>query len=231
MHWDIFISYASEDKPFVCQLVDALMARHLSVWYDDVHLHIGDSLHDAINEGLANSRFGIVILSPSSLAKDWPRKELNALLSKEIDRKKVVLPIWHGITLADVKEKWPLLVDRKAIPSTWTIGRIAQEISKVIEDIYFVPESIADYLSIDYGGLDGCSIENEPYYSHNIRSLLNTIYMKHLVRYVVSYTYGHTWTLESSAGDAITIQDTTDNSPLFNAGINPGDYLYVKLLR
>jgi len=64
--WDTFISHASEDKEQVAlPLSLALRQRGVRVWLDKFELRIGDSLRQKIDEGLANSRFGVVILSPS----------------------------------------------------------------------------------------------------------------------------------------------------------------------
>ena|SRR5215471_17857336 len=70
----------------------------LRVWLDRQELRIGDSFHEKIDEGLANSRFGIVVLSPNFLAKGWPRKELDGLLAiEDAVGSKIILPVWHQI--------------------------------------------------------------------------------------------------------------------------------------
>ena len=53
------------------------------MWLDRFELRVGDSLRERIDESLAQSRFGIVILSPSFLAKGWPKRELNGLFALE----------------------------------------------------------------------------------------------------------------------------------------------------
>jgi len=64
--WDFFICHASEDKGEVVEpLAVELAARGVAVWYDRWTLQIGDSLSGKIDEGLANSKFGIVV--PRSL--------------------------------------------------------------------------------------------------------------------------------------------------------------------
>ena len=51
----------------------------------------------------SRSRFGVVILSPAFFAKDWPQWELEALVAKEnAEGRKVILTVWHGITLQDL---------------------------------------------------------------------------------------------------------------------------------
>jgi len=72
---DVFICHASEDKEdFVRPLAEALRARHLDVWYDEFTLSIGDSLREAIDRGLADSRFGIVVFSRNFFQKRWPQR-------------------------------------------------------------------------------------------------------------------------------------------------------------
>ena len=73
---DVFISHAHEDKADVARpLTEALTERGLSVWLDEHELRIGDSLLRKIDEGLASSTFGVVVLSPDFFDKRWPRRE------------------------------------------------------------------------------------------------------------------------------------------------------------
>src|SRR5438552_1625078 len=114
--WHVFISYASEDKVAVTiPLAEALQRAGLRVWFDRQELRIGDSLREKIDEGLANSQFGIVILSPSFLAKGWTRKELDGLFAvEEVVGRKVILPVWHLIDKAMLALHSPILADRLA---------------------------------------------------------------------------------------------------------------------
>src|SRR2546422_11132631 len=101
--WDVFVSHASEDKDAVAEpLAQALVNAGLRVWYDRNELSLGDSLRELIDEGLAHSRFGIIVLSPAFFAKRWPQRELNGLVQREEDGKKVILPVWYDITAAQV---------------------------------------------------------------------------------------------------------------------------------
>lgn len=112
---DVFISHASEDKPYVEPLVKALEDARISVWYDRITMEWGDDLRPAIDRGLANCRFGIVVFSKAFLAKKkWTEYELNALFARENAGKKVVLPIWHGVTRDDLLLYSPAFADRLA---------------------------------------------------------------------------------------------------------------------
>jgi len=132
--WDVFISHASEDKtPVARPLADALQARGLSVWLDDFELKIGDSLRRKIDAGLANSAFGVVILSRNFFAKGWPKYELDGLITRQVSGEQTLLPIWHEITKDEVMKQSPSLADKIARSTVQsTIEEIAQEIAEVV---------------------------------------------------------------------------------------------------
>jgi hypothetical protein len=84
--YDAFISHASEDKTsLVRPLAKALGAMGFRIWYDEFELRVGDSLRQSIDRGLVNSRYGVVVLSPSFFAKNWPQYELNGLTAPELE--------------------------------------------------------------------------------------------------------------------------------------------------
>lgn len=123
--WDAFISHASEDKhEFVEQLAHELHSRGLEIWYDSFTLKVGDSLRRSIDRGLAHSRYGIVILSPSFFAKEWPQKELDGLVAREVDGQKIILPVWHKIDEAGIRAYSLLLADRVAVSSTLPVRKV-----------------------------------------------------------------------------------------------------------
>ena len=103
MQWDVFISHATEDKEsFVRPLAIELEKSGLRVWYDEFSLKLGDSLNESINKGLIESQFGIVVLSRSFFEKQWPKRELDGLVAREITEGKVILPLWHGVNHSEV---------------------------------------------------------------------------------------------------------------------------------
>jgi hypothetical protein len=129
MNWDAFISHASEDKEdFVRALAAKLREEGLRIWYDEFTLTVGDSLRRSIDRGLANSRFGIVVISRSFLQKEWPQKELDGLVAREIGGVKVILPVWHNISAAEVLSYSPLLADRLAASSNEGLEQVAKKL-------------------------------------------------------------------------------------------------------
>lgn len=114
--YDFFISHASEDKnDIVRDLADSLKNNGFEVWYDEFELKIGDSLRKKIDTGLRNSRFGIVIISPYFVKKNWTEYELNGMVAREMNGHKVILPIWHKISKDEVLEFSPSLADKMAL--------------------------------------------------------------------------------------------------------------------
>lgn len=114
--YDAFISHASEDKnDFVRPLVEELVSRDLRIWYDEHSLEVGQSLRENIDSGLARSRFGIVVLSPAFLRKNWAQHELNGLVARQMEGARVILPVWYNITHEAILQYSPPLADAVAL--------------------------------------------------------------------------------------------------------------------
>ena len=138
--WDLFICHASEDKDtFVRPLAELLRTLELKVWYDEFTLRIGDSLLRSIDQGLAKSRYGLVIISTAFIRKEFPQHELRGVFTRQLhERRKVLLPVWHGVTKEEVLAFSPPLADlialRTADLTAEDIG--LQVLAEVRPDIY-----------------------------------------------------------------------------------------------
>lgn len=132
---DVFISHASEDKDDIVRpLARSLISLGLEVWYDEFTLRIGDSLRRKIDQGLATSKVGLVVLSPSFISKGWTNYELDGIITRTISGEQMILPIWHNITKQQVIDFSPSLADKVArSTTTHTIDEIAREIGELIE--------------------------------------------------------------------------------------------------
>jgi hypothetical protein len=133
--FDVFISHATEDKADVVRpLAAALDARGVRVWFDEFELRIGDSLRRKIDYGIARSRFGLVVLSLSFFAKNWPQYELDGLVARDVEHGGGrLLPIWHGITKSELLSHSPSLADRVALSTaTSTLDEIADQVAEVV---------------------------------------------------------------------------------------------------
>ncbi len=134
LKYDVFISHASEDKSDVARPLAALLINAgLTVWIDEAELTLGDSLRRNIDLGLASSRFGVVILSTSFFSKEWPQKELDALVAREDGRAKVILPVWHGVSSSQIAEFSPLLADKLSVSTSRGVPYVAEAVLQAIQ--------------------------------------------------------------------------------------------------
>jgi hypothetical protein len=131
---DVFISHASEDKDDIVRpLALALIEKGLDVWYDEFTLRIGDSLRQKIDRGVASSKVGLVVLSPSFIAKGWTNYELDGIVTRTVSGEQTLLPIWHNITKQQVIDFSPSLADKVArSTATHTVAEIAAEIADLL---------------------------------------------------------------------------------------------------
>lgn len=83
---------------------------------------------------MANSRVGLVVLSPSFIAKGWTNYELDGIVTRTVSGEQILLPIWHDITKQQVIEFSPSLADKLArSTATHTVEEIANEIAELLE--------------------------------------------------------------------------------------------------
>lgn len=89
-----FLSHSSADKPFIRQLAADLTANGIDVWLDEQRIRVGDSIPEAIAQGLAESDYFLIAISHNSMGSHWVQKELNNALVTEVQRRKVhILPL------------------------------------------------------------------------------------------------------------------------------------------
>ncbi|MDT3318086.1 toll/interleukin-1 receptor domain-containing protein [Microbacterium sp. KSW4-11] len=112
---DLFLCHAWADRAGAAlELNDLLASLDVKVWFSEMDIPLGTSLIRKIDQGLANSRAGIVLVTPSlfdSLRSEGiAAQELSALLAT--DR---VIPIVHGTTFDELRRVSPLLAARSGL--------------------------------------------------------------------------------------------------------------------
>lgn len=132
--YDVFISHATEDKDeLVRPLANKLEDYNLKVFYDENTFKIGDSKFETINNGIKNSKFGIIVLSSHFLDKPWPKYEYTGFITREVEEeKKIILPIWHNVSSDQVREFNPNLYDKFALK---TSEDSVEEMAKKVIDV------------------------------------------------------------------------------------------------
>jgi hypothetical protein len=144
MLWDVFISHASEDKEDVARPLAALLHdRGLRVWLDEQQLVLGDSLSQKINDGLAFSRFGILVLSKRFLEKDYPQKEMQALLARQSANERYILPILHKVDHSLLLRRLPLLGDLLSISTDNGLEQVAGAVQRAVASLSLEPSPTA----------------------------------------------------------------------------------------
>ena len=127
-----FISHDSRDKDeLVRDLAQQLIKMHCPVWYDEYSLKVGDSLRRSIEEGMKNASKCILILSPNFLRNEgWGQAEFDSVFTREIlEKKNVILPVWHEVGVNDVYNYSPRLADKVGLPSTLGIEQLASKLA------------------------------------------------------------------------------------------------------
>lgn len=113
-----FISHDWNDKELIARpLAKGLSSRLCTVWYDEYSLKVGQSLRESIEKGIKEAQKCILILTPNFLKNNgWTKKEFNAIFTRElIFEKKLILPIWHNVTVEEIYDYSPSLVDTFAL--------------------------------------------------------------------------------------------------------------------
>jgi hypothetical protein len=175
--WDLFISHASEDKDEIVRpLATALEKAGFRVWFDESTLSIGDSLRRSTDKGLAQSRYGLVILSPDFFKKEWPQRELDGLAAREIDGKKVILPVWHKVDREYVLGFSPMLADRLAVSTDDGVVRVVKEVLRAVGPSEQIEEKQQEAIEESTVGRLDCVINflrgrSQESISRNVRSI------------------------------------------------------------
>jgi glucose-1-phosphate thymidylyltransferase len=116
--FDVFLSYSSNDKAYVQELVRHLQTADLKPWVDNLSTDLGESVRRSIDQGIASSRTGVVVLSKSYFEKSWTNYELDSLISLNVSGKMELIFIWHGITRDDLLQLSPALADKISLDSS-----------------------------------------------------------------------------------------------------------------
>ena len=126
--YDVFISHANADKAtYVDELKKSLDKLNIQAFYDKDTLEWGDNWKNKILEGVKKAEFAIIVISENFFGREWTEKELSDFLSRQNQNgQKIILPILHGITMAQLQEKYPAVADIQALDSSkYTCDEIA----------------------------------------------------------------------------------------------------------
>lgn len=130
---DVFLCHAWDDRQGVAkELHDLLEALGVSVWFSEKDVTLGTTLLRAIDKGLANSRIGIVLVTPALLrrlpAEGIADKELSALLARDL-----LVPVMHETTFEALREVSPLLGSRSGLSTAEeSMANVAAKLAELV---------------------------------------------------------------------------------------------------
>ncbi|CSC01035.1 Uncharacterised protein [Vibrio cholerae] len=131
---DIFLCHAWDDRKGVAkELHDLLEASGVNVWFSEKDLALGVPMMRAIDKGLANSRIGLVLVTPAMLARlpmeGVADKELSALLAGN-----QLVPVIHETTYEALRNVSPLLASRSGLDTSEdALPVVAQKIAELVK--------------------------------------------------------------------------------------------------
>ena len=130
---DVFLCHAWDDRKGIAkELHDLLEAKGVSVWFSEKDVLLGSNLMREIDKGLAKSRIGIVMVTPSFLKRiageGVADKELSALLSTDL-----LVPIVHDTTYENLRDVSPLLGSRSGLDTAEDpIDNVASKLAELV---------------------------------------------------------------------------------------------------
>lgn len=133
--YDVFLSHATADKTdYVLPLYDEIRKLGINIFYDTDSIDWGDTLKTTIEKGLSNCEFGIIVISPNFLGREWTEKELTDLLERENETgQKVILPILHSMSIDDLKATYPEVAEKRILESSrFSHEKIIIQLAKVL---------------------------------------------------------------------------------------------------
>ena len=130
---DVFLCHAWDDRLGIAkELHDQLESRGVKVWFSEKDVGLGVPLLRAIDKGLANSRAGIVLVTPALLrrikSEGIAEKELSALLARNR-----LVPIVHETTYDALRDVSPLLGSRSGLDTAEEpLADVAAKIAELV---------------------------------------------------------------------------------------------------
>jgi hypothetical protein len=131
---DCFLCHAWDDRQGPAkELHDLLEGAGVKVWFSEKDLGLGVPMMRAIDRGLANSRIGLVLVTPA-LLKRLPNegvadKELSTLLQGNR-----LVPIVHGTTYSALRDVSPMLASRSGLDTSEdSMAVVAKKIAELVE--------------------------------------------------------------------------------------------------
>ncbi len=92
--WHVFVSHNEKQKPWVREIVDQWKGLGLEVFFDEDSIELGGNIIDSIEQGIQNSQYIVLIITPSSVAAPWVALETAIAIYRDPSaRAKKIIPV------------------------------------------------------------------------------------------------------------------------------------------
>lgn len=131
---DVFLCHAWGDrKEAAKELHDLLVDAGVKVWFSERDLGLGVPMMRAIDRGLANSRIGLVLVTPAMLERlpqeSVADKELSTLLAGN-----QLIPVVHNTTYEALRNVSPMLASRTGLDTSEdSMAVVAEKIAELVK--------------------------------------------------------------------------------------------------
>jgi len=106
-YYSCFISYSSKDQAFAERLHSDLQSKGVRCWFAPHDMRIGDEIRPRIDESIRVHDKLLLVLSESSLASVWVKKEVETAFENEAQQQKLVLfPVRLDDTVMHTSQAW-----------------------------------------------------------------------------------------------------------------------------
>jgi hypothetical protein len=151
---DYFVCHASSDKEtYARPLARALERAGMTCWIDEAEILPGDSITRAIDRGLVESQYVIVLITPAFLTQgQWRFYELRTALAQQITSGSTkIVPIVATLSeedLATLADELPGLLDRSQLRwesgTDYLVGALERRLGRIASE-YWEHYHRADY--------------------------------------------------------------------------------------
>ncbi|MDY0911316.1 toll/interleukin-1 receptor domain-containing protein [Rathayibacter festucae] len=130
----MFLCHAFPDRQGDAKdLYDLLVKAGVSVWFSEVSLRLGTDMRAAIDDGLVNSRIGIVLVTPAMLDRLGTDRSVASGELSALVRKNLLIPVLHDVTFEELDKVSPTLASRSgASTADDSLTDIAVKIAELV---------------------------------------------------------------------------------------------------
>lgn len=126
--YDVFLSYANEDRLWVDEFSSALRRAGVNDWFDAHQLRPGEHLQQAVEQALRASKVLVLMVSPHRFRSPWTYFELGAAVA---DHKRIIPVIVSDIDWSEL----PPLVRQLQFVREKSATQAAKVVAEAIPEI------------------------------------------------------------------------------------------------